>query len=123
LPTGLLPPTLHSRGGYLAFLGRISPEKGVDRAISIARAVGLPLKIAAKVDPSDERYFRTEIEPLLNQPGIEFVGEIDDRRRHYSWKCPALLFSHRLAEPFGLAMRLTMSWHTGCWLAAPFPKS
>ncbi len=65
LPTDLLTPTLHARGGYLAFLGRISPEKRVDRAIEIARAVGLPLKIAAKVDRVDEEYFKTEIEPLL----------------------------------------------------------
>ena len=65
LPADLLTPTLSARGGYLAFLGRISPEKRVDRAIEIARAVGLPLKIAAKVDRVDEEYFKTEIEPLL----------------------------------------------------------
>lgn len=113
LPTGLLPPTLHSRGGYLAFLGRISPEKGVDRAISVARAVGLPLKIAAKVGPSDERYFRTEIEPLLHQPGIEFVGEIDDRRKAlFLGNALALLFLIDWPEPFGLAMIEAMSCGT-----------
>jgi glycosyltransferase involved in cell wall biosynthesis len=83
IPRDLLAPALIARGGYLAFLGRISPEKRVDRAITIARAVGLPLKIAAKVDRVDEAYFRSEIAPLLDQPGIEFIGEIDalDRGR------------------------------------------
>src|SRR5262245_26424539 len=81
LPQGLLAPTLHPRGGYLAFIGRISPEKRVDRAIAISRASGLPLRIAAKVDRVDEAYFRTEIAPLLKQPGIEYIGEIDDRRK------------------------------------------
>ena len=76
-----LAPSLEPRGGYLAFLGRISPEKRVDRAIAIALAAGLPLKIAAKVDRVDEVYFRSEIEPLLRQPGIEYIGEIDDRRK------------------------------------------
>jgi glycosyltransferase involved in cell wall biosynthesis len=66
LPTDLLTPTLYARGGYLAFLGRILPEKRVDRAIKIASAIGLPLKIAAKVDRVDETYFKTEIEPLLS---------------------------------------------------------
>ena len=81
LPADLLTPTLNARGGYLAFLGRISPEKRVDRAIEIARAVGLPLKIAAKVDRVDEEYFKSEIEPLLSLPGIEYIGEIDERRK------------------------------------------
>src|SRR4029434_6848354 len=65
IPRDLLAPTLLPRGGYLAFLGRISPEKCVDSAIAIARAVGLPLKIAAKVDRVDEAYFRREIAPLF----------------------------------------------------------
>jgi len=60
-------------GNYLAFLGRVSPEKRVDRAIEIAKRVGMPLKIAAKVDPADRRYFKREIEPLLNDPHIEWV--------------------------------------------------
>jgi glycosyltransferase involved in cell wall biosynthesis len=81
LPTGSLTPTLYARGGYLAFLGRISPEKRVDRAIEIARAVGLPLKIAAKVDRVDEAYFKTEIEPLLSLSGVKYIGEIDERRK------------------------------------------
>jgi glycosyltransferase involved in cell wall biosynthesis len=81
LPRDLLVPTLIPRGGYLAFLGRISPEKRLDRAIAIARAVGLPLKIAAKVDRADEAYFRREIVPLLAEPGIEFIGEINERQK------------------------------------------
>src|SRR5690606_11913649 len=68
LPLDLFPARLHPRGGYLAFVGRISPEKGVDRAIEIARRARLPLKIAAKVDPVDEAYFRERIAPLLDGP-------------------------------------------------------
>jgi glycosyltransferase involved in cell wall biosynthesis len=75
LPRDLLAPTLHARGGYLAFLGRISPEKRVDRAIDIARAVGLPLKISAKVDRDDQAYFERDIRPLLNLRGIEYIGK------------------------------------------------
>ena len=69
------------RGDYLAFLGRISPEKRPDRAITIARALGIPLKIAAKVDKVDDDYFRTTIEPLLDGPGVEFIGEIDEQQK------------------------------------------
>src|SRR5207237_6686615 len=65
-------------GGDLAFVGRVSPEKRVDRAIAIARRVGLPLQIAAKVDPVDCAYYETEIVPLLQDPLIEFVGEIGE---------------------------------------------
>lgn len=66
------------RGSYLAFLGRISPEKRVDRAIEIARRIGMPLKIAAKVDSVDREYFVDEIEPLLTTPGVEYIGEIGE---------------------------------------------
>jgi glycosyltransferase involved in cell wall biosynthesis len=104
LPPGLLPPTLDGGGGYLAFLGRISPEKRVDRAIRIARAVGLPLRIAAKVDKVDEQYFRASIEPLLKEPGVEFIGEIDERRKSkFLGEALALLFPIDWPEPFGLA--------------------
>ena len=65
-------------------------RKRVDRAIAIARAVGLPLKIAAKVDRVDEEYFKAEIAPLLDQPGIEFIGEIDERQKGSSWAMRAL---------------------------------
>ena len=105
--------TLHPRGGYLAFLGRISPEKRVDRAIMIARAVGVPLKIAAKVDRVDEVYFRSEIEPMLKHPGVEYIGEIDDRRKiKFLGEARALLFPIDWPEPFGLAMIEAMACGT-----------
>ena len=72
---------LFEKGKYLAFLGRISPEKRPDRAIRIARAAGIPLKIAAKVDKVDEEYFRREILPLIDGPGVEFIGEINEREK------------------------------------------
>ena len=113
LPPELLTPTLHARGGYLAFLGRISPEKRVDRAIEIARAVGLPLKIAAKVDRVDEEYFETEIKPLLSLPGIEYIGEIDERRKNgFLGDARALLFPIDWPEPFGLVMIEAMACGT-----------
>ena len=113
LPTDLLTPSLHGRGGYLAFLGRISPEKRVDRAIEIARAVGLPLKIAAKVDRVDEAYFQSDIEPLLSLPGIEFVGEIDERRKNqFLGDARALVFPIDWPEPFGLVMIEAMACGT-----------
>jgi glycosyltransferase involved in cell wall biosynthesis len=108
-----LTPSLAPSGGYLAFLGRISPEKRVDRAIAIARAANLPLKIAAKVDRVDEVYFRAEIEPLLHQPGIEYIGEIDDRRKNsFLGGARALLFPIDWPEPFGLAMIEAMACGT-----------
>ena len=113
LPTDLLTPSLRARGGYLAFLGRISPEKRVDRAIEIARAVGLPLKIAAKVDRVDEAYFQSDIEPLLSLPGIEFVGEIDERRKNqFLGDARALVFPIDWPEPFGLVMIEAMACGT-----------
>ena len=109
----LLTPTLHARGGYLAFLGRISPEKRVDRAIEIASAVGLPLKIAAKVDRVDEAYFNTEIKPLLSLPGIDYIGEIDERRKSkFLGDARALLFPIDWPEPFGLVMIEAMACGT-----------
>src|ERR1700756_3370215 len=68
------------RGKYLAFLGRISPEKRVDRAIEIAKQLNMPLKIAAKIDPADRLYYEKEIKALLNTPNVEFVGEINDQQ-------------------------------------------
>jgi glycosyltransferase involved in cell wall biosynthesis len=92
-------------GSYLAFLGRIAPEKRPDRAIEIAKRAGLPLKIAAKVDSVDAAYFTHEIEPLLNHPLIEFVGEIDDgRKAEFLGNALALLFPIDWPEPFGLVM-------------------
>jgi glycosyltransferase involved in cell wall biosynthesis len=113
LPRDLLSPSLIPRGGYLAFLGRISPEKRVDRAIAIARAVGVPIKIAAKIDRVDEDYFHAEIEPLLKQPGVEYIGEIDDRKKsRFLSDARALLFPINWPEPFGLVMIEAMACGT-----------
>lgn len=113
IPADLLQPSLVARGGYLAFLGRISPEKRVDRAITIARAVGLPLKIAAKVDRVDEDYFQKEIVPLLEHPGIEFVGEIGEAEKsRFLGDARALLFPIDWPEPFGLVMIESMACGT-----------
>ncbi|MGH9348041.1 MAG: glycosyltransferase family 4 protein [Vicinamibacterales bacterium] len=93
------------RGSYLAFLGRISPEKRADRAIAIARACGQRLRIAAKVDPADAGYFAREIRPLLDHPLIEFIGEISDREKGaFLGNASALLFPIDWPEPFGLVM-------------------
>jgi glycosyltransferase involved in cell wall biosynthesis len=93
------------RGRYLAFLGRISPEKGVEMAIAAAKEVRLPLKIAAKVDPVDREYFQREIAPLLVDPLIEFIGEIDEEAKPaFLGSALALLFPIDWPEPFGLAM-------------------
>jgi len=92
-------------GSYVAFLGRIAPEKGPDRAIAIARKAGLRLKIAAKVDRADEAYFRERIEPLLRDPLVEFVGEISDAEKSdFLGNALALLFPIDWPEPFGLVM-------------------
>ena len=93
IPTDLHTPIYNPRGGYVAFLGRISPEKRPDRAIRIARTFGIPLKIAAKVDKVDEAYFRETIAPLLSDPGVEFIGEINERRKaEFLGEAQALLF-------------------------------
>jgi glycosyltransferase involved in cell wall biosynthesis len=92
-------------GGYLAFLGRISPEKGCDRAIEIARRSGRELRIAAKVDEKDKAYFEEIVRPLLREPGIEFVGEISDgQKEEFLGNARALIFPIDWPEPFGLVM-------------------
>jgi glycosyltransferase involved in cell wall biosynthesis len=92
-------------GRYLAFLGRVSPEKRLDRAIAIARACGWPLRVAAKVDPADRNYFETEIRPLLDDPLVEFMGEIGDAQKgEFLGSAKALLFPIDWPEPFGLVM-------------------
>jgi glycosyltransferase involved in cell wall biosynthesis len=91
--------------GYLAFLGRTAPEKGVDEAIRIATMANTPLKIAAKVDRVDEQYFAAEIEPLLDNPLIEFIGEIGpSQKSEFLGNASALLFPINWPEPFGLVM-------------------
>jgi glycosyltransferase involved in cell wall biosynthesis len=113
LPEDLYTPTYHPRGGYLAFIGRISPEKRPDRAIRLAQALGIPLKIAAKVDKADDVYFREKIAPLLDQPGIEFIGEINDRAKtEFLGQARALLFPIDWPEPFGLSMIEAMACGT-----------
>jgi glycosyltransferase involved in cell wall biosynthesis len=100
-------------GGYLAFIGRISPEKRLDRAIAIAKAAGLPLKVAAKVDRADQAYFETEIRHLLADPLIEFIGEIgDDEKGAFLGDAKALLFPIDWPEPFGLVMIEAMACGT-----------
>jgi glycosyltransferase involved in cell wall biosynthesis len=98
------PPTRPS-GSYLAFLGRISPEKGADRAIWLARKAGIPLKIAAKVDDADSAYFQAVVKPLLDDPLVEFIGEIGDAdKSEFLGNALALLFPIQWPEPFGLVM-------------------
>jgi glycosyltransferase involved in cell wall biosynthesis len=100
-------------GRYLAFLGRISPEKRVDRAIEIARRVHLPLKIAAKVDRVDRAYFDEAIEPLLHHPLMEFIGEIGEHEKDaFLGDAYALLFPIDWPEPFGLVMIEAMACGT-----------
>ncbi len=97
-------------GDYLAFLGRIAPEKRPDRAIEIAKRASVSLKIAAKVDPVDREYFEETIEPLLDHPLIEFIGEIDeDKKGDFLGNALALLFPIDWPEPFGLVMIEAMS--------------
>ena len=112
LPRDLHRPTFNPRGGYLAFLGRISPEKGVDRAIKVAQTLGIPLKIAAKVDRVDEAYFR-EIAPLLKGPGVQFIGEINEQEKtDFLGQALALMFLIDWPEPFGLSMIEAMACGT-----------
>jgi glycosyltransferase involved in cell wall biosynthesis len=104
-----LPPNLYGDGcgdgGYLAFIGRICPEKRPDWAIEIARRAGLPLTIAAKVDKADRTYYKTRIKPLLKDPLVEFIGEIgDDEKGAFLADAAALLFPIDWPEPFGLVL-------------------
>ena len=112
IPSDLHRPSFE-QGRYLAFLGRISPEKRPDRAIRIARAAGIPLKIAAKVDKVDEDYFRNDILPLIDGPGVEFIGEINEREKtKFLGDAAALLFPVDWPEPFGLVMIEAMACGT-----------
>jgi glycosyltransferase involved in cell wall biosynthesis len=112
LPRDLYRPS-RSRGSYLAFLGRISPEKRCDRAIAIAKAAGMPLKIAAKIDRVDRGYFQEAIEPLIDDPLVEFIGEIEERQKNdFLARAAALLFPIDWPEPFGLAMIEAMACGT-----------
>jgi glycosyltransferase involved in cell wall biosynthesis len=98
--------TFHPRhGDYLAFLGRITPEKGIEDAVEVARLAGVPLKVAAKVDPTDEAYYQAVARPLFERQGVEYLGEITEREKDsFLGQALALLFPIRWPEPFGLVM-------------------
>jgi glycosyltransferase involved in cell wall biosynthesis len=119
-----LPQDLHrfspGPGKYLAFLGRISPEKRPDLAIAAARRAGIPLKIAAKVDLADQRYFEQQIKPLLSPPDIEYIGELDEQGKGaFLGDALALLFTIDWQEPFGLVMIEALACGTPV-IARPF---
>ncbi|MGA0611556.1 glycosyltransferase family 4 protein [Caldimonas sp. KR1-144] len=113
------------RGRYFAFLGRISPEKRLDRAIRIAQAVGVPLRIAAKVDRVDSAYFEREIKPLLDSPLVRFEGELGEADKDaFLGNARALLFPIDWPEPFGLAMIEAMACGTPviAWRCGSVPE-
>jgi glycosyltransferase involved in cell wall biosynthesis len=100
-------------GGYLAFLGRISPEKAPDKAIRIAGRAGMKIKIAAKVDKVDQDYFDSQIKPLLSQPHVEFIGEINETQKaEFLGNAAGLMFPIDWREPFGLVMIEAMACGT-----------
>ncbi|HKQ10743.1 MAG TPA: glycosyltransferase family 4 protein [Rhizomicrobium sp.] len=113
MPLGLLQEG-KGDGGYLAFLGRICADKGILPAIEIARRAGMPLKVAAKVDPADRDYFERQVAPMLaKSPHVEFIGEIDDcRKSEFLGGARALLFPISWPEPFGLVMIESMACGT-----------
>ena len=113
LPPELLPFSAEA-GGYLAFLGRISPEKRPDRAIQIASHAGVPLRIAAKVDRVDQEYWEAVIEPMIRRnPLVEYVGEIGEQEKaEFLGKALALVFPIDWPEPFGLVMIEAMACGT-----------
>jgi glycosyltransferase involved in cell wall biosynthesis len=112
LPEQLLTPQ-PVKPTYFAFLGRISPEKGVDQAIWIAKRCGLPVKIAAKIDPVDRDYFESEIRKLLTPPDIEYIGEISDSEKSsFLSGAVALLAPIAWPEPFGLVLIEAMACGT-----------
>jgi glycosyltransferase involved in cell wall biosynthesis len=119
-----LPPALleagTGAGGYLAFLGRVSPEKGLDAAIRIAQRAGIPLKVAAKIEKLDLPYYESVVRPMLAQPGVEFVGEIGEADKNaFLGDALALLFPIGWPEPFGLVLIEAMACGTPV-IAYPF---
>ena len=113
MPAGLLTPLPAPRRDYFAFLGRVSPEKGIESALRIAAAAGAPLKIAAKIGEEDAQYHRDVIAPLLQRGHADFIGEIDDSQKSaFLSGARALLFPIDWPEPFGLVMIEAMA--CGC---------
>ncbi len=113
LPSRLLLPQPQASCDYLAFLGRIAPEKGPDRAIRIARATGIPLRIAAKVSETDRAYFNSVIQPMIAEGGVEMIGEISDAEKPaFLSGAAALLMPIDWPEPFGLVMIEAMACGT-----------
>jgi glycosyltransferase involved in cell wall biosynthesis len=114
LPKDLLSFRYREPGKYLAFLGRISPDKGPERAIEIATRAGLPLKIAAKVDPADRTYWRDVVEPIVRaHPNVEYIGEVTEHEKaEFLGKALGLIFPIHWREPFGLVMIESMACGT-----------
>jgi len=114
LPRNLLPFKHRQPGSYLAFLGRVSPDKGPERAIEIAVRTGLPLRIAAKVDPADRTYWEQVIEPLVRaHANIEYIGEVNEQQKaKFLGEALGLLFPIHWREPFGLVMIEAMACGT-----------
>jgi glycosyltransferase involved in cell wall biosynthesis len=124
LPASLFTPS-YEAGAYLAFVGRISPEKRVDRAIEVARRAGLRLRVAAKIDDADAEYYREKIAPLFELPFVEFIGEVNEPEKEALLRgARALLFPIDWREPFGLVMIEAMACGTPvvAWRAGSVPE-
>ena len=125
LPRDLLTPPPAPSDDYVAFLGRMAPEKRPDLAIAIARRAGWRIRLAAKVDVADLRWFRTHVEPLLDDPMVEFIGEIGDADKpEFLGNARALLFPIHWPEPFGLVMIEAMACGTPviAWRCGSVPE-